>query len=154
MYANQPVLPGPTYTGRPVNAERIADTILAAIDAGECGATIGSTGRPYGGDGILVALDSTHNLELIGEWRAPALRRLVTRWVEQVARDVTVASTPRRYFGAWIDQGTLYLDVVEAFSSAEEREAIFAGLDRHQRSIYHAGRRQCIPLVSDAQAAA
>lgn len=153
MYANTPILPGPTYTGRPVNVYRVADAVLAALAAGECGATIGTHGTPYAGDGILVALPE-YSATITLDPGDLVLPIRVDAWVERVAHAVTVAGSPRRYFGAWVDGTTLHLDVVEAFSSAEEREAIFAGIQRGQRAIFHAGRRECIMLTSDAMLAA
>lgn len=151
MYANTPILPGPTYTGRPVNVYRITDLILAAPE----GITVhASTAQPYTGDGILVALDHKFSRETVGDWQTPQLRRhLVREWVEWAAPAVTVVSSPRRYFGAWWHQGTLYLDVVEAFSSAEEDRAVAAGRARGQLAVWHNGRRELI-YTSDAIVAA
>lgn len=127
----------PSSVGRPVDVERVTAAILAATD----GATLTSTATPYGGDGIVVALPQ------YSQTLDPAFQtsQHVARWVERVAPQVSVNATPRRYFGAWQSDGLLYLDVVEAYSSADRDLAVAAGRRRDQIAVWDAGRGVEIP---------
>lgn len=135
----------PSSVGRAVDV----DTVAALLTITTHGATVGTHGAPYGGDGILVAMPEHgavldfDNYALRGAFYADVLD-----WVRRVAPMVTaVGASPARYFGAWVDGDLMYLDVVEAFSSAEEERAVAAGRTRGQLAIWHNGRRECIPTV-------
>lgn len=122
--------------GNPVDHARVTAGLLAARHA-----TLTTTGVRYQGDGILVALPT------YGTTISQADGPTVAEWVRLVAPAVTaVGASPRRYFGAWTDpDGTIYLDVVEAWSSAEEPEALAAARARHELAVWHNGRHEEIP---------
>lgn len=126
------------HYGTTLPLDTIADALLTGC------ATIDRHGMPYRGSGILVALDEAHTGTLPRRIHPDTERAIVRHWVESVARVVT--SRPAGlYFGAWRDDdGTLYLDVAQAFSDAEEPEALAAARARGQLAVWHAGRRQCI----------
>lgn len=104
---------------------RTLDTIADALQATEHDRLIAVDrhGRPYNGSGILVPFEPTRNRESVGDFlRADLARMCVERWITHVASVVT--SRPAGlYFGARRYGGTLVLDVVQAFSDAEEAEA-------------------------------
>ncbi len=136
----------PSSVGNPVDVERVTAALVAAGD----GATVGQRGEAYAGSGILVALPE-HG-ERVNASADVFTVELVRRWVAGAARAVSATSSPARYFGAWVDRGTLYLDVVEAFSDSEERDAIAAGNARGELAIFHAGRGECITLTGNTAA--
>jgi hypothetical protein len=121
----------------------VTDALLAATAA----ATLTPQATPYVGDGILVAMPE-HGIVLAPE--AEQVYGRVHDWVEQAAHHVTApGATPARYFGAWRDEdGVLYLDVVQAFSSAEEDRALWAAFRRGQIAIWHNGRRELINTLT------
>lgn len=126
----------PSSVGDPVDYAAVTRALLST----ECGATVDPRGGTYLGDGIAVALPQ-YGTATIG--RDPAY---VERWVRTVAAHVTAVASPRRYFGAWLDNGVLYLDVAEVFSSAEEDRALDAARRRGQLAVWHAGRREEIRI--------
>lgn len=131
---------------------RTLDTIADAMLSG-C-ATVDRHGRPYSGSGILVALDPTHERTLPTREAWQTSRMHVETWIRAVAPVVT-SRRGGLYFGAWRDSdGTLYLDVAQAFSDAEETEALAAARARGQLAVWHAGRRECIAVADDTRKAA
>jgi hypothetical protein len=124
----------PSSAGNPVrSAERIASALIDAPD----GATLSFDGTPYRGDGILVAARGFDRR--IG--RTPTVAE-VADWVREVAPVVTSAA--RFHFGAWRNNGALYLDVAELFSSADEDAAMAAMDARREVAAWHNGRREVI----------
>jgi hypothetical protein len=111
-------------------------------------ATVSVAGTPYRGDGIIVALPEHGTFFTPGTNTATGELMAIRRWVEKVAPQVTATASPARYFGAWLDQGKLYLDVVEAYSSAEEDRAIAAARARGQLAIWHSGRQELISTTA------
>lgn len=132
------ILPGPTYTGRPINVDRVTSRLIEELIRG--GVTLAGTATPYTGDGIAVAVPEYGELIPLG---LPDARRHIREWVELRAH--AVSQSARFYFGAWLSGEYLYLDVVEIFSSADEDLAVAAGRRRNQISVWHNGRQQEIP---------
>lgn len=123
------------------------DTIADALLSG-C-ATVDRHGRAYGGSGILVALDRSHGWTMAPTRHRAIVRDVIRRWVADVAHVVT-ARPAGLYFGAWRDDdGTLYLDVAQLFSDADEAEALAAARARGELAVWHAGRRQCILITPE-----
>lgn len=134
----------PHYGGSSaLQVDTIADALLTGC------ASVDRHGMPYGGSGILVALDRAQGWTMAPTRHRAIVRDVVRRWVARVAPLVT--SRPAGlYFGAWRDSdGTLYLDVAQAFSDAEEDDAMAAARARGQLAVWHAGRRQCIKITPD-----
>lgn len=126
-------------TGDPVARELVAAALVGATD----GATVAPTGLPYGGSGILVAIPEYGDRIPVG-W-TPETSILAREWVDRVAPHVTGPHPRPRYFGAWVDGGTLYLDIVESFPREDIAEAIAAGRARDQIAVWDAGRAEEIP---------
>lgn len=137
----------PSSVGDPTDYAAVARALLST----DCGVTVDPRGNAYAGDGIAVALPEygatawAPRAEQSPE-RAQVITDQVTAWVRSVAHAVTAVASPRRYFGAWLDNGTLHLDVTEVFSSAEEDRALDAARRRGQLAVWHAGRREEIRI--------
>lgn len=129
--------------GPRINVRAIAD----ALTNGD--ATIGTTGQRYNGDAILVAIPE-YGVEInSAHWSPEAIERLVTLFVEETAFAITNFPAPfyrARYFGAWIRNGILYLDIVEAFPREELNAAIAAGAARNEIAIWDNGRKELIDI--------
>lgn len=125
--------------GNPVNSFTVARALIRGV-VQHNGATVSATGTLYQGDGIAVAMPEHGTFITSGTNNGAGELMAIRRWVDKVAPAVTVTASPARYFGAWMDEGKLYLDVVEVFSSAEEDRAVAAGRARSQISIWHNGR--------------
>lgn len=143
----------PTSVGNPTRYGAIHNAIVATLTAGECGATLTARGTAYAGSGILVALpDVGTTIDLAGADLYVISARTL-RWLASAAATLTApGASPARYVGAWRDGNTLHLDVVEAYSDAEEDRARAAGLARGELAIFHAGRRECITLIDGGHA--
>lgn len=124
----------PHYGGtRALHSHAIARALLV-------GATVDRHGRPYTGSGILVALH-----QRTCDWRYP--RPWLAEWVEEVAPLVTaVGASPYRYLSGWRTGDLLHVAVVEAWSDAEEREALDAARYRGLSHVWHAGRQELIAV--------
>lgn len=127
--------------GNPLRTKAVVSALLAedtTVDAG---------GRPYVGDGILVALDefglkvTPRAVQALNDL-ALTLADLVEQWVEARSGRVLGNYTPARYYGSWRDGDDLYFDVVEAYSSAEEDRAIDAARARGELAVWHNGRKE------------
>lgn len=138
----------PSSVGPAVAVSAVVDAILTEPTDG---ATIMASGLPYGGSGIVVALDR-HGI-VINQRVVDALadlnltpRDLVEQWVTSRAPVVTNGQTlRRRAYGAWRHGEEIHLDIVEIFPDDEEAEAVKIGQSRNQISIWHAGRGEEIP---------
>jgi len=140
----------------------IRDALAAATD----GATIDQHGRPYAGNGILVALPADEQTSYVFNW-GPALfdhlrggRKTADDVLELFVKFnqhvVTAPSLRPRYFGAWIEAGAgelpdgtpcdkIHLDIVEAFTQDDRVHAVHAGQVRNQISIWDAQNGREIP---------
>lgn len=117
---------------------------LALDSTGSDGATLDQHGLPYRGSGVIVALSEYSapklSLDVLRGLERSQVEWLVGSWVRGRSQEVVGQFLRPRYYGAWIDSGTLYLDVVEAWPGDRELDAIRAGRERNQISVWHAGR--------------
>ena len=100
------------------------------------GASVNPNGAPPAG-GYMVALSGHERVIRVWElsgWGVDANRvvREVTRYVAD--HWATVAADPALYFGAWLDDGRLYLDVSERV--ADESAALSKAAVRNELAIY------------------
>lgn len=131
----------PSSVGNPVDVEKVARALSEAVD----GATVDGRGKAYAGDGILVAIpEHGRRVKIRAGHGATDMRNSIRRWVQTVAP--VVSSHAAHWFGAWSENGVIYLDVVQSFSSADEAEALAAGRARGERAVWHNGRKECIYL--------
>lgn len=126
----------PSSVGDPTDYAAVTRALLAT----DCGTTVDPRGNAYAGDGIAVALPQYGMATVVRD------AAHVERWVRKVAAHVTAVASPRRYFGAWVQDGLLVLDVAEVFSSAEEDRALDAARRRGQLAVWHNGRREEIRI--------
>ena len=133
-------LAAPSSVGDPMNYA----AVTAAILANPTGATIDNRGIDYRGSGIAVALPEHGRIIALSVASA-----MVGEWVATVAPHVTTHAA--RYFGCWVDDEVLYLDVVEIFSDEDEDRAISAGYARGELAVYHHGRQETIALDDGAR---
>lgn len=145
----------PSSVGDPTDYAAVVRALLST----DCGVTVDQRGHAYSGDGIAVALPEYGTTAWApradqSPERAQVIADQVAAWVREVAHAVTATASPRRYFGAWLDNGVLYLDVTEVFSSAEEGRALDAARRRGQLAAWHAGRREEIRIAETVTAAA
>lgn len=121
--------------------------VIDAVGIVNGGATVTAAGLPYAGSGLVVAIPE-HGRVITDGAGLGALGQ-IAEWVGYAAHHVTAPSLRPRYFGAWFEGDTLYLDVVEVFPREEEAEAIAAGAARNQIAIWDAGRQAEIPTGGD-----
>lgn len=107
----------------------VAASIWKAIAAGVDGATYGTNGREYvGTHGYVVA------------YGAPAMAVIPMAGITEsdvsnfVARYFEMALFRGYFFGMWVDNGTVYLDVVEIEHDIEM--AIVKGIRRNQIAVF------------------
>lgn len=125
-------------TGPAFRSSTIADALSAD-------GTYALSGFAYGGSGILVAIPEYAAAYDVSEFDAAQIHLLIRLWVEDNAAAILSHPAPfyfPRYFGSWVDNGTLYLDIVEAFPRENLSEAIAAGIARDQIAIWDNGRNQ------------
>ena len=127
----------------------VREFVHQALDTGGVGATLDQHGQPYRGDGLIVALPE-YGASIPGavlrSLKREQVEWLVGCWVEGRAPEVIGTYLRPRYFGAWIDgEGTLWVDVVEAYSSEDRDLAVIAGHARNQVAIWDSGRQVEIP---------
>ncbi len=135
----------PSSVGDPLNLNAVVAALVGATD----GATVDAQGHAYTGDGIVVALPEYGDRVITDDAEtlpgAPSLADFVAAWVRSVAPAVTVTASPARYFGAWVADGVMHLDVVEAWSNVDRDAAVAAGRARNQIAVWDAGRGVEIP---------
>jgi hypothetical protein len=127
--------------GNPIAADVVSHGLLSAPG----GATVGPSGLPYRGDGIVVALPEYATMITVLNIDT------VNTWVRAVAPHVTGPHNRPRWFGSWQSDGVIYLDVVETFTRDDYDDAVRAGRERNQIAIWDAGRQEEIPTDGDGR---
>lgn len=118
-----------------------AAVVARAIANGGDG-TYTANGTRYQGDGILVAIPEFGRVLF-----SDASASQIEEWLNETIVSITSRPAPfhrPRYFGAWIHEGLLFLDIVEAFPREDIHRAIVAGHDRNQIAIWDNGRQELI----------
>lgn len=127
---------------RAVNVDRLVDSLLTT-------SVISANGTHYAGSGLLVPLPEYGSGHATGD---PRLRPRVAEWVGHALPAVTaVGASPWRYLRSMVyPYGDVVLDVVEAWSDAEEAEALAAARARGVGEVWHAGRRGWVDVARRA----
>ncbi|MEU1353911.1 hypothetical protein ABZ410_08395 [Streptomyces cinnamoneus] len=114
----------------------VATTLLAEVK--ECGGMTYAPGRPTPIAGFMVSLHGSERTFPLSAFGHAELSNYMREYANRIDAD------PRLYYGAWVDEGTVYLDV--SMNIADRVEALLMGEFESQKAIYDVATGNVINL--------